>query len=164
MKVKRVLYILLVPLIAWNALILVVAIIYAYPLLKDGIFHYVLIDRPEFSHISDSLLSFINIITSAFTIIGTTLPFLLLLTRNSYLKNNLALTTCLILLPIVIRLIIGYIAPDPLGTGETIKGEYHIRVYVLRNGKEKSWISEKPFESYKSQERIRWLPYNNENK
>jgi hypothetical protein len=66
-------------------------------------------------------------------------------------------------LPIITRFIIGYIAPDPLYTGGLVKGEYHIRVYVLRNGKERRWISEKPFELYKAQERIKWLPYNNEN-
>jgi hypothetical protein len=126
-----------------------------------GIFYSVLTDRPEFSHISDSQLAFINIASTFLIVSGTILPLVILILPIFTIKRKRGLTACLSLVPLLFLLTRLLIFPEPDSFTQTSLGKFQVRKYKwdTRNGQTvKCWISEKPSSAYNYQDRIKWLP------
>lgn len=127
----------------------------------NGIYYYVLTDRPEFSNLSDTQIEVINFVSTFLIVIGTVLPLVILFLPNITIKRKRILTVCLSVLPISFLLTRFLIFPEPDSFTQTNLGEFQVRKYEwdTRNGRiVKWWISEKPSSAYNYQERIKWLP------
>jgi heme/copper-type cytochrome/quinol oxidase subunit 3 len=142
--------------------LLFLAVTVPYGGIIKGVFYYTLTDRPEFSHIGDSQIEAINIISTILVVGGTVLPLGIVFLSKLTMKQKRTWIAFASLLPITFLLTKLLIFPEPDSFKETSMGAYQFRKYEWGpegDKKVKCWISEKPLNAYTNKERVKWLPY-----